>query len=329
MTATGATIPPPRKHHSTTLHPDGRTLVVIGGEYFNSSGAYLLNDVWTLDTSDRNNYVWSQPTLNGTGLYRSNHTSVLIGDQIWIVAGTNASAKAVDIQLLNVTSWTWSYVSISTYVPPSNSLASIGGVGGLIGIIAGVIVILAVVSYSIFWFYCRRRVKPFSKHNKHSFDDQDYTYHDEAHDRFSHTMYKNEVDHFQDMSQSTGSKITSRPSVSTASNMGDWNTTAQQQKMTSYSPSDNLPHPYVTTGFNTQSYNQPLSAHSLDGRQSYEENYFTDSNNNVYNNINRYHNIGDSSSPPILTDIDNTHRLSLGFWDGKPPQLPTHGSLSS
>ncbi|KAI8059915.1 uncharacterized protein B0P05DRAFT_574791 [Gilbertella persicaria] len=161
----GSDIPIARKHHTTTLHPDGHTLVVIGGEYFNDAGAYLLNDVWTLDTRNMNNFTWTKPTVQGQGLYRSNHTSLLIGDQIWVIAGTNASSKAVDIQLLNVTDWTWSYSAVSRYVPPE-PFASVGSVKGLIGIVIGSFVGACLLVAGLTFWWCRRhRIKPCSKKN--------------------------------------------------------------------------------------------------------------------------------------------------------------------
>lgn len=272
MTATGTTLPQSRKHHTTTLHPDGHTLVMIGGEFFNSTGSYLLNDVWTLDTSNRNNYIWTQPNISGIGLYRSNHSAVLIGDQIWVIAGTNASAKAVDIQLLNTTSWKWSYGYTSTFVSENNSLSKVGGIGGLIGILAGVIIAIAIGAFLIFRYcYKKRNIKPANNNNnnnKNSFaDPQDYSYHDDHLDYNNNNNSKNEA-LYHDSSTHTGSKITSRPSVSTASNpnMGEY------------------PQPYTIPPY-----------------EGYED--------NSYDPYSRYY--GDSSSSPLHhIPEDMQHRLS-------------------
>ncbi|KAI7902566.1 uncharacterized protein BX663DRAFT_509686 [Cokeromyces recurvatus] len=152
--AIGNSMPIPRKHHTTTLHTDGRSLIIIGGEYFNETGAYLLNDVWILDTR---NFSWSQPPfIEGVGLYRSNHTSILIKDQIWVIAGTNRTAKAVDIQLLNVINWSWSYLAVNINAQSDTQYSNIGGLPRLIGIVVGVVVCTLLLLFFILWHcYCR------------------------------------------------------------------------------------------------------------------------------------------------------------------------------
>ncbi|GAN02210.1 hypothetical protein MAM1_0018c01651 [Mucor ambiguus] len=344
--AGGSVIPTARKHHTTTLHPDGHTLIVIGGEFFNDSGAYLLNDVWTLDTRDMNSYTWSQPPVQGVGLYRSNHTSILIGDQIWVIAGTNASAKAVDIQLLNVTDWTWSYQAVSSYISPpsSDKYQSIGGTKGLIGIIVGVVgaLLLALLCISIWW--CRRkRVKPFSKDSKgacnaslpiHYADDQDIGHYDENHSQ--QMQYNNVTGSNHRPSQDinavlANSKITSHPSLSTSTshnNMvaaADWSN--QQQTLTNHPPD-------ISTAGNNYS-NAPqygsnnavpltptmISPIDRSQLQYYDNNYFTDSNNNIYHEQNYgpgY--VSAASNAAVHQSVDNSqHRQSFGYWDAPPP----------
>ncbi|KAL0144136.1 hypothetical protein V8B55DRAFT_1433443 [Mucor lusitanicus] len=346
--AGGGAIPTARKHHTTTLHPDGHTLIVIGGEYFNDTGAYLLNDVWTLDTRDMNSYTWSQPPVQGAGLYRSNHTSILIGDQIWVIAGTNASAKAVDIQLLNVTDWTWSYHAVSNYVAPpsSDKYQSIGGTKGLIGIIVGVVgaLLLALLCISIWW--CRRKqVKPFSKDGKSLnnasmavpyADDQNMSHYDE---NYSQQMQYNNVtgSHHRPSQDVTAvlanSKITSHPSLSTTTshnNMAaaaDWS--HQQQTLTNHPPNIN------TAGnnhFNAPQYGSnnaipltPTMISPIDRSQPqyYDNNYFTDSNNNIYHEQNYGPGYVSAASNAAVhqsaVDTNNHQRQSFGYWDVPPP----------
>ena len=288
-----------------------------------------------------NSYTWSQPPVQGVGLYRSNHTSILIGDQIWVIAGTNASAKAVDIQLLNVTDWTWSYQSVSNYIPPPNDdkYQSIGGVKGLVGIVVGVVgaSLLAFLCIAIWW--CRRkRVKPFSKEGKGSnhsslpipyVDDQSTGPYDDNHSQQMQYNTNNKHRPSQDISTVlANSKITSHPSLSTTTSnnniVTDWNN--QQQTLTNHPPN-------INTGNNYHSgpqYNSnnvipltPTMISPIDRSQPqyYDSSYFTDSNNNVYNE----HNYGlgyvsAASNAAVHQNVDNgQHRQSFGYWDAPPP----------
>jgi hypothetical protein len=153
VNATG-TIPPPRLHHTTTLHPDGRTLVVVGGENFNASGGFVLNDVYLLNTV---NWTWSMPPLQSQGLARSNHSTILINDQLWMIAGTNSTSKAVDIQLLNMTDWSWTYQHVSNVTEASDPYASVGGTKGLIGIILGITLPLLLLAACLTGWWIRKR----------------------------------------------------------------------------------------------------------------------------------------------------------------------------
>lgn len=287
-----------------------------------------------------NSYTWSQPPVQGVGLYRSNHTSILIGDQIWVIAGTNASAKAVDIQLLNVTDWTWSYQSVSNYAPPNeDKYQSIGGVKGLIGIVVGVVgaSLLAFLCVAIWW--CRRkRVKPFSKEGKGSnnsslpipyADDQATGLYGDNNSQ--QMQYNNNSNHrpSQDISTAlANSKITSHPSLSTTTSNNniatDWNN--QQQTLTNHPPNINTGNSY----YNGPQYNSnnaiPLTSTIIspidrNQPQYYDSNYFTDSNNNVYND----HNYGPgyvsaASNAAVHQSVDNgQHRQSFSYWDAPPP----------
>ncbi|KAI9029019.1 hypothetical protein CLU79DRAFT_832393 [Phycomyces nitens] len=145
-------IPLQRKHHTASLHPDGRTIILFGGETWNSSGAYLLNDVNLLDTTS---WTWkSYPNISGSALYRSNHTSIVIKHQMFVIAGSNATDKAVDIQILDLDSWTWTFQSDAIYVPPR--WARVGGVSGLIGIVIGCSVFV-IASGGCIWLWLRRK----------------------------------------------------------------------------------------------------------------------------------------------------------------------------
>ncbi|KAL0087288.1 hypothetical protein J3Q64DRAFT_1475153 [Phycomyces blakesleeanus] len=103
--ATGQ-VPVGRKHHTATLLPDGNRILLYGGELFNDSGYFVLNDVAILDTTT---WIWSIPNCTGTGLTRSNHTSIVIGNQLWVIAGSNGPTKAVDIQILDLDTYTWTF----------------------------------------------------------------------------------------------------------------------------------------------------------------------------------------------------------------------------
>lgn len=324
IAASGNT-PTPRKHHTTTLHPDGHTLILIGGETFNSSGAYLLNDVWTLDTSNMNNYTWTQVNTGGNaGLYRSNHTSILVNDQIWVIAGSNSSAKAVDIQLLNVTDYTWSFNAVST----NNVLqpyASIGGVKGLVGIVVGVVGgCLLLCSFFAFWWCRRRRVDP-SSSAKLKPSNSGMIYADtDGHLQQSmiqqqHHEHYNSSPQPQDTSTLENSKITSRPSLSTTTSGGiapsgvDWHNpmhinsfaTNATSSPTAYQPSYYIPQ--YTAG-------APIIP--ITDQQHYYSN-----NDNYYSN-DGYH-VDNTHPPPFGSSTgavytpDTAHRQSLvgSFWE--------------
>ncbi|CAO3655579.1 unnamed protein product [Mucor hiemalis] len=314
--------PTPRKHHTTTLHPDGHTLILIGGETFNSSGAYVLNDVWTLDTRDMSNYSWTQVNTGGSpALYRSNHTSILINDQIWAIAGSNISLKAVDIQLLNVTDWTWSYDAISTFITPE-AYASVGGVKGLVGIIVGVIAGSLLLSLCFtFWWCRRRRVDPSSKMKKSNSSGMIYV-DNEGHIQQSMIQQQQQQYHPQEGSIEN-SKITSRPSLSTTTSGGvvplggDWSNPAHMNSFvtnTTTSPSNNqIPAYYVP-----QYMNGPPIVPIAD--QYYDENYYHDNS----------HPPPFGSTTGAVYTPDTPHRQSLGnFWETTPQQQQQqHGLLN-
>lgn len=310
------------------MHPDGHTLILIGGETFNSSGAYVLNDVWTLDTKNMNNYSWTQVNTGGDpGLYRSNHTSILINDQIWVIAGTNQSAKAVDIQLLNTTNWSWSYNAVSNDTA-SEAYQSIGGVKGLVGIIVGVLgSCLLACSCLTFWWCRRRRVDPSStKYNKSSNSETMYVDH-EGHLQQSMVQQQNN----QNNSTMDHSKITSRPSLSTTTSGGlaalntDWNN--QTQHMNNFgaspSPTNHQGPNYYVPQYTVGTPIIPIADHH----------YYSNNNDNYYDN-NGY--LQDNNHPPpppfgsttgavYTPDIQqqqqqqHQHRQSLGsFWESNP-----------
>lgn len=319
--------PTPRKHHTTTLHPDGHTLILIGGETFNSSGAYVLNDVWTLDTRDMNNYSWTQVnTGGGPGLYRSNHTSILIGDQIWVIAGSNSSAKAVDIQLLNVTNWSWSYDAVSTYIAPE-AYASVGGVKGLVGIVVGVIAGSLLLSLCFtFWWCRRRRIDPSSKMKKSDSGGMMYV-DNEGHIQQSMIQQQQQYSpHPQDASIEH-SKITSRPSLSTTTSGGvvplgvaaggDWSNPAHMNSFVTNSTTAPLNNNQIPAYYIPQYMNGPPLSPNAD--QYYHN------NEGCYDN--EYHH--DNSLPPpfgsttgaVYTPDTPHHRQSLGnFWENAPQQ---------
>lgn len=276
--------PTPRKHHTTTLHPDGHTLIVIGGEFFNASGAYLLNDVWTLDTSNRDAYTWTQINVGGDdGYYRSNHTSLLIDDQIWVIAGTNASKTAVDIQLLNITSWTWTSNYVSKSSLQESSYSSIGGVKGLIGVVVGSVAgAFLIFGCLAFWWCRRKRVKPFSKKKQPDLPEHDNMIFIPGHGDQQHYYNNSHPDNATEIN----SKITSRPSMSTTTSGGlaltgvggDW---SNPQHMNSFVTNTTLPTSNMMTNtyYTPQYTSGPITTPIPISEQYYNnENYFINSN---------------------------------------------------
>ncbi|KAG0167011.1 Kelch domain-containing protein 2 [Apophysomyces sp. BC1015] len=146
--ATGQ-VPPPRKHHTATLHPDGKTIIVFGGEAYNTTSRFCLNDVALLDTDS---WVWRIPNTTGTALYRSNHTAIVINNQLWLIAGSNTTNKAVDIQILDLNTWKFTY----NYQGASTPFASLGGVKGLVGIIIGLVVAVLLAAGALWWWFRRK-----------------------------------------------------------------------------------------------------------------------------------------------------------------------------
>lgn len=346
ITATGGLIPTPRKHHTTTLHPDGHTLVMIGGEFFNASGVYVLNDVWTLDTSNKNLYTWTKIKVGGeTGLYRSNHTSLLIDDQIWIIAGTNLTHKAVDIQILNVTNWTWSYNAVSTYASQQAPYASVGGVKGLIGLIVGVVVGLSLlVSCFACWWCRRRRIKPFSKNNQPAPPDSDGMVFINNNDPQHHQpQYYNSDIQIQDNLTEDNSKGTSRPSMSTitsgglialAGTGGDWN---NPYHMNSFVTNTTSPTSHAMTNayYVPQYTSGPVTTPTPMGDQYYNngnnENYFA---NNAYNSNIGYHDNGadvlhSPSGFGSATGAVYSNEQPISYWDTPQHQPQQRQQFSS
>ncbi|KAF7730852.1 hypothetical protein EC973_001370 [Apophysomyces ossiformis] len=142
-------IPPQRKHHSATLHPDGKTIIVFGGEAFNATSSFCLNDVALLDTQT---WVWRIPNITGNALYRSNHTAMVIGNQLWLIAGSNQTSKAVDIQILDLDTWQFTYDFKGVGAP----FESLGGVKGLVGLIIGLVVALLLAAGALWWWLRKR-----------------------------------------------------------------------------------------------------------------------------------------------------------------------------
>lgn len=270
------------------------------------------------------NYHWSQPPIQGVGLYRSNHTSILIGDQIWVIAGTNTSAKAVDIQLLNVTDWSWSYSAVSNYVP-SEQYSSIGGIKGLVGIIIGVVgTVLVLASCAVVWWCRRRRIKPTNKPQPLALPPSPMVYYDGRSEGSYQNAYQThqhgqlEQMHLQqtDISVTDTSKNTSKPSTSTITshyNMtSDWSSypTLTNGVPLNINPSNSYaPQPYA----NGQP--QPMSPTSATGHsQFYDENYYTDSNSNMY------HSPVDLDAAPGY--VIANRRQSFNYWDVPPRFSP-------
>lgn len=323
----------PRKHHTTTLHPDGHTLVMIGGESFNASGAFLMNDVWTLDTSNQNQFQWTKMNTSGeTGFYRSNHTSLLIGDQIWVIAGTNLTNKAVDIQILNVTNWTWSHNAVSTVSLADSQYRSLGGVKGLVGLIVGIIVgLLLIASCLTFWWCRRRRIKPFAKNKQPTVPDGDGMIFINNNDPQNHQpqYYNNDIQ-IQDNMTEDNSKGTgaSRPSMSTttsgglialAGNGGDWH---NPYHMNSFATNTTQPTTHVmTNAYYVPQYTPgPVTTSAPMGDAYYNSNeYYA---NNAYNsNIGYHHENGaDTANSPggfgsTTGAVYSNEPPPVGFWD--------------
>jgi len=182
---TQGSTPPDRTGHTAVLSPDGSAIIVFGGSPLGFAPS--LNDVWLLDV---NTFTWSNPTPSGTPPQpRSFANSVLVGNQMLTMFGFNNISNAItfysDVNVLDVAkmAWTTSFVgainptssSSSSPTPASNSttsettviaapasdqapndtMASIGGIGGIIGIVAGAIVVVG-IAVIIGFVYARK-----------------------------------------------------------------------------------------------------------------------------------------------------------------------------
>src|SRR4051794_26500434 len=149
---TGSLIPPPRKHHTAVVAPDGHTIIVYGGE-INAVGGPVLNDIWTLDSIT---WTWSKPSISGpvNAFARSNHTAIVVGNQMIVIAGSNATSRPVEMQVLDLSNWAW----VQTVKGQGAGLAVIGGLGGVIGTVAGGLVLI-ILCVGIWWWCIRRKVK--------------------------------------------------------------------------------------------------------------------------------------------------------------------------
>lgn len=248
----------------------------------------MLNDVWTLDTSRQDSFVWNKIDVGGdTGYFRSNHTSLLIDDQIWVIAGTNASNNAVDIQLLNVTSWTWTSNYNSKLSQESPPYAGIGGVKGLIGIVVGTICgALALIACLLFWWCRRKHINPFSKKKKPS----GLPKHDGM--VFIPNNGDPQQHYYNSQCQETAtteinSRFTSRPSMSTTTSGGlaltgvggNWANPQHMNSFTTTSPtSNNYYVPQYTSGPVASPI--PTSEQYYNNSDSFNSGYFHDSRNN-------------------------------------------------
>jgi hypothetical protein len=74
-----------------------------------------------------------------------------------MIAGTNSTSKAVDIQLLNMTDWSWTYQHVSNVTEASDPYPSIGGTKGLIGIILGITLPLLLLAACLTGWCIRKR----------------------------------------------------------------------------------------------------------------------------------------------------------------------------
>lgn len=95
--------PAPRSGHSATVAPDGRRVIIFGGQ--NARGA--LNDVHLLDLSEPRGPLWWQLQPSGRGPSpRHSHTATLFGSDLVIVGGHPPQVEMLDggirIEMLNL-----------------------------------------------------------------------------------------------------------------------------------------------------------------------------------------------------------------------------------
>ncbi|RUS32892.1 hypothetical protein BC938DRAFT_473900 [Jimgerdemannia flammicorona] len=146
-------IPRARRMHTAVLASDGFSIIICcGGTQLASVN---LNDVAVLDTRT---WQWMQPVTNGNAPEgRLGLSSVMINGQMLIFFGSNGSCLN-DVAILDTrtTPYQWassfspnsntpsptyntSYPASNTPGPPSYSIDSLGGIGGIVGISIGVI----------------------------------------------------------------------------------------------------------------------------------------------------------------------------------------------
>ncbi|CAO0799971.1 unnamed protein product [Mucor circinelloides] len=123
--ATIGDIPPARYSFSTVNGPDGKSIVLFGGQNATDTQAFdATNDIYVLDTCTLN---WSQPVISGRPpIARAGHEAIVYGNQYMIVMmgiqnyDSNTGPIYTDeTAILDMKSWTW-----VSNIPATNTMAT-------------------------------------------------------------------------------------------------------------------------------------------------------------------------------------------------------------
>ncbi|TRM58241.1 hypothetical protein BD626DRAFT_550751 [Schizophyllum amplum] len=94
--------PAPRRAHTAVLYR-GKTWIFGGG-----NGMTALNDVWTLEITSQNDYIWEHVPIRGPKpSCRGYHTANLIGNIMVVVGGSDGKECFSDMWYLNLDTLEW------------------------------------------------------------------------------------------------------------------------------------------------------------------------------------------------------------------------------
>lgn len=110
---------PARRAHSVVADSEG-TVVMFGG-----NGERLFSDVWTLQTKKQKNdssgdalFEWRVHIDSSGCLHRYHHAALIVGRKMLVVGGDGLSVMSHFLCALDLDTWRWEAVQLSSFLPP-------------------------------------------------------------------------------------------------------------------------------------------------------------------------------------------------------------------
>ncbi|KAI8972284.1 hypothetical protein BDB01DRAFT_854685 [Pilobolus umbonatus] len=174
VTSTFTDIPSFRDFYTTTVLPDGKTLLMYGGVTYDKWEA-VSNPTEFCYLFDIDKYSWRSCNISmtdGLDLFRYDHSAVLVEKHLFILYGKlNANTTLSSILIFDVSnSSNIKYVPQYTYIPPKTTLTNPPpdhpglSTGGRFGIAVGCIALAAIIIGVS--FYMRKRRAASTNSNK-------------------------------------------------------------------------------------------------------------------------------------------------------------------